>query len=194
MKKNLLLLSYAIKQREIIQILRIMKCTVLLLFLLILQAHASVSSQNARVNMSRNQLPLKEFMAEIEKQTDYLFIYSDAEINASRQVTVKKGTHRVADLLREVLSKNNISYNFADNYISLHVRKEADVQSLAVSPQQKKNTVLVSGTIVDTAGEPIIGANIKLKGAQGTGTITDVEGNFKLEVPTNGVLIVSFIG
>lgn len=49
MKKNLLLLSYAIKQREIIQILRIMKCTVLLLFLLILQAHASVSSQNARV-------------------------------------------------------------------------------------------------------------------------------------------------
>ena len=67
MKKNLLLLSYAIKQREIIQILRIMKCTVLLLFLLILQAHASVSSQNARVNMSRNQLPLKEFMAEIEK-------------------------------------------------------------------------------------------------------------------------------
>ena len=59
--------------------------------------------------------------------------------------------HRVADLLREVLSKNNISYNFADNYISLHVRKEADVQSLAVSPQQKKNTVLVSGTIVDTA-------------------------------------------
>ena len=33
-----------------------------------------------------------------------------------------------------------------------------------------------------------------MKGAQGTGTITDVEGNFKLEVPTNGVLIVSFIG
>lgn len=53
---------------------------------------------------------------------------------------------------------------------------------------------MVSGTIVDTAGDPIIGANIKLKGAQGTGTITDVEGNFKLEVPTNGVLIVSFIG
>ena len=194
MKKNLLLLSYAIKQREIIQILRIMKCTVLLLFLLILQAHAGVSSQNARVNMSRNQLPLKEFMAEIERQTDYLFIYSDAEINASRQVSVKKGTHRVADLLNEVLSKNNISYNFADNYISLHVRKEAEAQSLAASPQQKKNTIQVSGTIVDTAGEPIIGANIKLKGAQGTGTITNVEGNFKLEVPTNGVLIVSFIG
>lgn len=91
MKKNLLLLSYAIKQREIIQILRIMKCTVLLLFLLILQAHASVSSQNARVNMSRNQLPLKEFMAEIEKQTDYLFIYSDAEINASSPGNCKEG-------------------------------------------------------------------------------------------------------
>lgn len=54
MKKNLLLLSYAIKQREIIQILRIMKCTVLLLFLLILQAHASVSSQNAGKHVSKS--------------------------------------------------------------------------------------------------------------------------------------------
>ena len=84
MKKNLLLLSYAIKQREIIQILRIMKCTVLLLFLLILQAHASVSSQNARVNMSRNQLPLKEFMAEIEKQTDYLSIVMQKSMPLAR--------------------------------------------------------------------------------------------------------------
>lgn len=138
MKKNLLLLSYAIKQREIIQILRIMKCTVLLLFLLILQAHAGVSSQNARVNMSRNQLPLKEFMAEIERQTDYLFIYSDAEINASRQVSVKKGTHRVADLLSEVLSKNNISYNFADNYFLFMYAKRLKYSLWLHLPNRKR--------------------------------------------------------
>ena len=100
-----------------------MKCTVLLLFLLIFQAHAShVSSQNARVSINRGQLKLKELMTEIEKQTDYLFIYSDTEINVENRVNVKKGTHRVADLLNEVFSKNNISYNFANNYVSLHVR------------------------------------------------------------------------
>lgn len=194
MKKNLLLLSYVLKQREIIQILRIMKCTVLLLFLLITQAYAnSVSSQNARVNITKDQLRLKEFMTEIEKQTDYLFIYSDAEINASHQVNVKKGTHKVADLLNEVLSKNNISYNFADNYISLHARKEDKAESTAAT-QQKKNTVKVSGTILDPTDLPVIGANIKVKGTQGQGTITDIDGNFSLEVPANGVLVVSYIG
>ena len=194
MKKNLLLTSYVLKQREIIQILRIMKCTILLLFLLIFQANASqVSSQNARVNINRNQLRLKELMTEIEKQTDYLFIYSDAEINASSQVNVKKGTHKVADLLGEVLAKKNISYHFADNYISLHARKEARVEAVE-GTQQQKNTIKVSGTVLDPAGIPIIGANIKLKGNQGHGTITDIDGNFKLEVPANGVLELTYIG
>lgn len=193
MKKNLLLLSYVLKQREITQILRIMKCTVLLLFLLILQAHAgSVSSQNARVSITKNNLPLKEFMTEIEKQTDYLFIYSDTEVNVSRKVNVTKGTHRVGDLLGEVLPKNNISYSFSDNYISLHSRKEAPIN--VVAPQQDKNLIKVSGTVVDPVDVPIIGANVKLKGAQGLGTITDVDGNFKLEVPANGVLVISYIG
>lgn len=193
MKKNLLLLSYVLKQREITQILRIMKCTVLLLFLLILQAHAgSVSSQNARVSITKNSLPLKEFMTEIEKQTDYLFIYSDTEVNVSRKVNVTKGTHRVGDLLGEVLPKNNISYSFSDNYISLHSRKEAPMN--VVAPQQDKNLIKVSGTVVDPVDVPIIGANVKLKGAQGLGTITDVDGNFKLEVPANGVLVISYIG
>lgn len=194
MKKNLLLTSYVLKQREFKQILRIMKCTILLLFLLIFQANASqVSSQNARVNINRDQLRLKELMTEIEKQTDYLFIYSDAEINAASRVNVKKGTHRVADLLKEVLSKNNISYNFADNYISLHARKESQTDS-AQGVQQKKNTINVSGTVVDPAGIPIIGVNIKLKGDKGHGTITDIDGNFKLEVPANGVLVLTYIG
>lgn len=193
MKKNLLLLSYVLKQREITQILRIMKCTVLLLFLLIIQAHAgSVSSQNARVSITKNSLPLKEFMTEIEKQTDYLFIYSDTEVNVSRKVNVTKGTHRVGDLLGEVLPKNNISYSFSDNYISLHSRKEAPIN--VVAPQQDKNLIKVSGTVVDPVDVPIIGANVKLKGAQGLGTITDVDGNFKLEVPANGVLVISYIG
>lgn len=194
MKKNLLLLSYVLKQREFIQILRVMKCTALLLFVLIYQAYAgNVSSQNARVNINRNQLRLKELMMEIEKQTDYLFIYSDAEINASHQVSVKKGTHRVADLLNQVLAKNNISYNFNDNYISLQARKEAENESTE-TVQQKKNTLKVSGTVTDPAGETVIGANVQLKGNRTHGTITDVNGNFNLEVPVNGVLVLSYIG
>lgn len=53
---------------------------------------------------------------------------------------------------------------------------------------------VVTGTVKDVAGEPVIGANILVKGTTNNGTITDIDGNFSLEAPTRGVLEVSFIG
>ena len=52
----------------------------------------------------------------------------------------------------------------------------------------------VTGKVVDAAGEPIIGASIMVKGS-GTGTVTDIDGNFTLnDVPENSKLEVSYIG
>ena len=51
----------------------------------------------------------------------------------------------------------------------------------------------VRGTVTDQAGMPVIGANIVVKGSS-TGTITDFDGKFSLEVPSGSVLVVSYIG
>lgn len=51
----------------------------------------------------------------------------------------------------------------------------------------------ISGTVKDTKGDPIIGANVLIKGTT-NGTITDIDGNFSLNVPNNVTLVVSFIG
>ena len=47
--------------------------------------------------------------------------------------------------------------------------------------------------MTDIKGEPIIGASVLVKGA-GTGTVTDVDGNFTLDAPTDALLAVSYIG
>lgn len=57
-------------------------------------------------------------------------------------------------------------------------------------PQQGKQ---VSGVIKDKTGEAIIGANVTIKGTT-TGTITDFDGNFSLEVTNDAILVVSYIG
>lgn len=53
---------------------------------------------------------------------------------------------------------------------------------------------IVSGKVVNNLQEPIIGATIKIKGIDGSGTITDADGNFTLEILPNAVLVVSYIG
>ena len=53
----------------------------------------------------------------------------------------------------------------------------------------------VTGVVKDATGEPIIGASVTVKGAQGTGAVTDIDGNFSLTVPSGKEqLIVSYIG
>lgn len=64
---------------------------------------------------------------------------------------------------------------------------ETGIQNVA---QQERT---IKGTIVDAAGVPIIGANVKVKGTT-NGTITDLDGNFTLKVSANTTLEVSFIG
>ena len=58
---------------------------------------------------------------------------------------------------------------------------------------QQDQTIKVSGQVVDQSGETLIGATVRLKGAQ-TGVVTDFDGNFELDAPANGTLVVSYVG
>ena len=56
-----------------------------------------------------------------------------------------------------------------------------------------QQTIKVSGQVVDQEGQPLIGATIRVKGAQ-TGVVTDFDGNFQLDAPANATLVVSYVG
>ena len=61
----------------------------------------------------------------------------------------------------------------------------ASVPVEASAPTQK-----VVGTVVDQSGDPIIGANVLVKGTR-NGTITDFDGRFTIEAPSGAILVVS---
>ena len=63
---------------------------------------------------------------------------------------------------------------------------------LMALPSLAQNKVQ-TGTVVDENGEPVIGATVKVDGTKAA-TVTDFDGNYKLEVPKNGKVVVSYIG
>ncbi|HBK41712.1 MAG TPA: SusC/RagA family TonB-linked outer membrane protein, partial [Porphyromonadaceae bacterium] len=63
---------------------------------------------------------------------------------------------------------------------------------LSVSAQTG-STINVRGTVKDVAGEPIIGASILLQGTT-SGVVTDYDGNFSIQAPGNGTLVISYVG
>ena len=58
---------------------------------------------------------------------------------------------------------------------------------------QQDQTIKVNGQVVDQSGEPLIGATVRVKGVQ-SGVVTDFDGNFELNAPGNGTLVVSYVG
>lgn len=65
--------------------------------------------------------------------------------------------------------------------------------SKVANPNIAQQGNIVKGVITDANGEPIIGATVKAKGSS-TGTVTDLDGNFSLQVASGTVLEISYIG
>lgn len=161
-----------------------MKLTFITLFLSTTGMFASVNSQNTRVNIHVNNANTQIVLNEIEKQTDYLFVYDTKEIDLNRKVSVEAQNKTVADVLSSVFTQTDISYAMEGNNIML-MRKNTSVT------QQSNRRI--TGVVKDAIGEPIIGANIVVKGTT-NGIITDINGNFSLMVSENAILQISYIG
>lgn len=170
---------------EIKHLFRIMKLTVLSLFVFVGAAFALPSySQSMRVTIAANNEPAAKVISEIEKQTDYLFVYNVEDVNLKRNVYVDAKDLPVAEVLNKLFKGTNVYYAMEGNSIMLMKRAEAS------KPDQNGG---VRGIVRDAMGEPIIGANIKVKG-HSAGAITDIDGKFALDIPKGSVLQISYIG
>lgn len=187
MKNNTFPNLYFLKKTRFKQILRIMRITTFLLLVCVFCSFAeNTHSQNARVSINKHDVRLDEVLNEIEKQTDYLFVYNN-QVNANSKVSLKADNSPVSDVLNTLLKNSNIEYSITGSHIVLYAKENA---SNSVVQQQNKR---IKGVVTDSKNEPIIGANIVVKGTT-VGTITGVDGDFAIEVPQNATVIVSYIG
>lgn len=172
---------------EIKHLFHIMKITALILFIFAGTAFATETySQVMKVTVMADKISTGKVINEIEKQTDYLFVYNVNEVNLKRTVQVNAENKSVAEVLNKVFEGTDIYYAMEGKNIMLMSKAKENS-----SVQQTENKI--KGVVKDTNGEPIIGANITVKG-QSIGTITDIDGRFILEASTNALLQVTYIG
>lgn len=163
-----------------------MRISTFLLMVCVFCSYAgNAHSQNAKVSIRMNNVKLDKILNEIENQTDYLFIYNN-QVDINKITSVKVKNEAVAQVLDRILSGTGINYELEGTHIILTTEAIKDLHA-----QQQAKTV--TGTVTDVSGEPIIGANIRIKGTT-TGTITDIDGNFSIEAEPQSVIEVSYIG
>ena len=138
-------------------------------------------AQNVTVTLSMRNATVEQVLDQIEKKTEYTFVASDRTVDLNRKVSLNVQSLSLEETLKQLFAGTNVSYKIVNNQIIL---------SKAQATQQSKR---VKGTVVDKNGEPIIGANVVVKGTT-NGTITDIDGKFSLEAATGSTLTISYIG
>lgn len=167
-----------------------MRITSVLLAGFLFQANAETSySQSARISIEMNNATVEEVLNEIEAKSEFYFLYNNKLVDVDRRVSVDVNAENIESVLQNLFKGTDVVYRIADKQIVLS-RKDLAQNTAIDGIQQSK---VVTGTVVDPTGMPVIGANIMVKGTT-NGTITDMDGNFSLEADKDAILVVSYIG
>jgi TonB-linked SusC/RagA family outer membrane protein len=188
MKKNECI-SWEWKVPRLQKVFRIMKLTVFLVLLSVISVFASKTySQTTVLNLDLENSTVKEVLRNIEKQSEFVFMYSEKLIDVTREVSVTVRNKKIYEVLDELFAGTNVEYKVKDRFVLL-VTPEITVNDLII---QQQNTV--SGTVTDESDQPLPGVTVVVKSTT-QGTVTNADGNYSLtNIPENATLVFSFVG
>ncbi|MEN8118132.1 MAG: TonB-dependent receptor [Bacteroidota bacterium] len=171
------------------KLLRVMKLTTFLLLISVISVFANKTySQTKVLNLKMKNSTVKEVLQNIEKQSEFYFMYSEKLVDVNREVSVDIRNQKISEVLDELFSGTDVNYKVKDRFILL-ITPEVNGNDLILQQQNS-----ISGTVTDDSGQPLPGVTVIIKGTT-QGTVTNTEGKYSLSsIPDNATLIFSFVG
>ena len=171
-----------------------MKLTVFLTIISIFNIQANSYSQNKKLSLDFENGKVSTILYEIEAKSDFKFLLNREQIDLDRKVTLKVDKVAIKEILNRLFQGTGIDFEVLKKQIIL---RRISSETVALSTLDKSKTIqqfLVSGTISDTNGFPLSGANVVEKGTS-NGVTAGFDGEFTINVAEgNSVLTISYIG
>lgn len=143
--------------------------------------------QEKLVTINVKNASLSEVFKVIEKQTTYRFSYRDVVMDSEKNISISEADVSVPFILDRVLKDRNLEYDIVSP-------KSIVISDKHPNAPAKQGSSTITGVVKDVYGEPIIGANIIIKGTT-IGVISDIDGKFSFNDIQPGTLFeFSYIG
>lgn len=170
------------------QLLRVMKLTMLIVTVCLLQVSALTKAQ---ITIKANNQPLQKVLEAISKQSGYDFAYATADLKnlSAKHLDLKSAT--IEQALAATFSNQPLQYEIADRTVMIKRKPEPSIIKKVI---YSLRAVDVSGKIVDENDQPLVGATVTIKGSN-LGARTDSNGEFILKnIDENSILVISYLG
>ncbi|WP_136464767.1 TonB-dependent receptor [Flagellimonas onchidii] len=169
-----------------------MKISLLFIFVAVFSIQASTYSQKTKISLNVEDSSIQRIIDEIEAVSEFKFMYETDAVDLTRKMTLKVRGLKIEKILKRLFLETDTSFKIRDRKIILvkNQKIEKEPKVVVEAPIQQQ----ITGTVVDSNGQPLPGASIVEKGTT-NGTQSDFDGNFQLNVASeNAVLIISYIG
>ncbi|RYE21800.1 MAG: SusC/RagA family TonB-linked outer membrane protein, partial [Sphingobacteriaceae bacterium] len=188
-------MNYCLHQSKFwCKIMRITFSQILILLLTTALSYAGSSSAQEvlrkKISLSVENKTLNEVLKTLAKTNQVQFVYNQDVIKTKEKISVQFNDQELKEVLDNLLSKHNISYQVIKNKIILTnpVKTENFSDNLTVQ------AVKINGKVTDETNQPLIGVSVRVKGTN-TGTQTDLDGNYSIIVlDDNAILVYTYIG
>lgn len=171
------------------QLGRIMRLTFILIMITLMNVYSNGYSQ--KVTLVGKQAPLEEFFSTIKQQTGYVFFYDLNLLKTAKPVTLKVVDTELSQVLDLLFEGQPLDYSIENKTIVISEKMSVkERKALKNAPFMLMD---IKGKVVDSKGESLPGVSVRVKGTA-VGTTTDIQGNFSLNAPDNGVLVFSYVG
>jgi len=163
--------------------LLIMKLTTFLILFTVLNASASLYSQNTKLDLAVEKATVRDVFKMIESKSEFRFFYSDDFRDLDREVTFTAKNENIDNILSNILAESLVNYKILENNI------------VVITPFSSLQNIKVTGVVRDAkTGEPLVGVNIIIEGTT-IGVISNINGQYTIEgAKPESVVAYSFIG
>lgn len=150
----------------------------------------SQSIEQVRISIDMRKAGLAKIFSEIEAKTDFVFIYDAGILGSQKRSSLNFKNEAVIEILEQVANEHNLHFRQIDH--SIFVKEGKQLPEIVPAEEVQQGTP-VSGKVTDRSGNPLPGVSVFIKGTT-TGTATDLNGEYRLQVPETATIIYSFIG
>lgn len=164
------------------------KIIFLLFFVGLLQVSAASYAQKTTLNLKMTNASIIDVFEKIENQSEFRFFYDNSQVDLKQNVSIDMTDRKIEDVLNDLFKSTNITYEVLDRHILI-------TNKVAVPLEISQNELKISGKVINADDKQSLpGVTVVVKGTT-MGTVTDMDGNYNLVIPSTGkVLVFSFIG
>lgn len=174
--------------RHLLQLLLIMRLTIVILTATFLQVSASGFAQ--KISLSEKKADMKSLFRQIRKQSGYNFLYTEQQLQSAKPIDISVSRMELKAVLDKIFDDQPLTFSMEDNTVIVKDREKSVFERIRNYMKQ----VDITGQVWNELGGPLMGANVKLLGTS-RAVLTDVDGKFRFgNVPDDGKLVISFVG